>query len=62
MKLKFERKISKSRDNRSTLIVIPRPIAQSWQEYNMVDLIFDGSCLMITPTDGSEQKHGDGGL
>lgn len=51
MKLKFERKISKSRDDRSTLIVIPRPIAQAWQEHDTVELIFDGNCLTIKPKD-----------
>jgi hypothetical protein len=49
MVLKFKRKISKSRENRSTVIVIPRPIAQSWEQYKKVDLVFDGSSLLITP-------------
>ncbi len=60
MKLKFERKISKSRDNRSTLIVIPRPIAQAWQEHDTVELVFDGDRLVITPTDERKQPRGDG--
>jgi hypothetical protein len=55
MVLKFERKISKSRDNRSTVIVIPRPIAQSWEQYDSVDLVFDGDSLVITPADESKQ-------
>jgi len=55
MNLKFERKISKSRDNRSTLIVIPRAIAQAWEEYKAVNLVFDGYSLLITPT--RESKH-----
>jgi hypothetical protein len=59
MKLKFERKISKSRNKRSTLIVIPRPIAQAWQEYDTFELIFDGNCLVITPTDEEKQPRGD---
>jgi hypothetical protein len=59
MVLKFERKISKSRDNRSTVIVIPRPIAQAWEEYNSVDLVFDGDCLMIKPADESKPQQRD---
>jgi hypothetical protein len=59
MVLKFERKISKSHDNRSTVIVIPRPIAQSWEQYDLVDLVFDGKCLMITPMDGRKQPLRD---
>jgi hypothetical protein len=59
MVLKFGRKISKSRDNRSTVIVIPRPIAQAWEEYNLVDLVFDGKCLMITPSRGINQPQRD---
>jgi hypothetical protein len=58
MKLKFERRISKSRDNRSTLVVIPRAIAQAWQEHDTVELVFDGNSLVITPKDdGSEQDE-----
>ena len=58
--LKFVRRLSRSEDNKASVITIPRPIALAWQEYSTVDLIFDGTCLMITPTDGSDQKHGDG--
>jgi hypothetical protein len=54
MALKFERRISKSRENRSTVIVIPRPIAQSWEHYKKVDLVFDGNSLLITPANESK--------
>ena len=59
MVLKFERKISKSHDNRSTVIVIPRPIAQSWEQYDLVDLIFNGDYLVITPSHGSRQPQNE---
>jgi hypothetical protein len=59
MVLKFERKISKSRDNRSTVIVIPRSIAKSWEHYSSVDLIFNGDSLVITPIVGSRQPMRD---
>jgi hypothetical protein len=59
MVLKFERKISKSRDNRSTVIVIPRPIARAWEQYDLVDLIFNGDSLVITPSHGCRQPQRD---
>ena len=59
MRLKFERKISKSRDNRSTVIVIPRAIAQSWEQYDTVELIFNGDCLVITPKEQSDLHRGE---
>jgi hypothetical protein len=49
MNLTFKRKISKSLENRAALITIPRAIAQSWYQYESVDLIFDGKCLVIKP-------------
>ena len=49
MNLKFKRKISKSMGNKSSVITIPRTIAQSWDRYESVDLIFDGNCLVIKP-------------
>jgi hypothetical protein len=59
MELKFKRKIFKSWDNRSTMIVIPRAIACVWGEYNSVILAFDGERLTITPTNESIPLHGD---
>lgn len=59
MRLKFKRKISKSRDNRSTVIVIPRAIAQSWEQYNTVELVFNGDYLMITPKKQSDLYGGE---
>jgi hypothetical protein len=57
--LKFVRKLSRSEDNKASVITIPRPIALAWQEHSTVDLIFDGNCLVITPADEGKQVHGD---
>jgi hypothetical protein len=51
MKLKFVRKLSKSMENRASVITVPRAIAHSWEQYESVDLIFDGNCLVIKPID-----------
>lgn len=59
MELRFNRKICKSQDNRSTLITLPRAIAQAWQEYGTVNLVFDGDSLAIIPGDKAKQKQGD---
>ena len=50
MNLTFKRKLSKSMENKSSVITIPRTIAQSWEQYESVDLVFDGNCLVIKPT------------
>ncbi len=47
--LKFERKLSRSEDNKASVITIPRPIALAWREYSTVDLVFNGDSLVITP-------------
>jgi len=51
MNLKFVRKISKSMGTKSSVITIPRTIAQAWEQCESVDLIFDGNCLVIKPKD-----------
>ena len=51
MKLKFVRKLSKSMENRAAIITVPRAVAQSWERYESVDLVFDGNCLIIKPRD-----------
>jgi hypothetical protein len=48
--LKFVRRLSRSVDNHASVITIPRPIALAWEQFSMVDLVFDGTCLVITPT------------
>jgi virulence-associated protein VagC len=48
--LKFIRRLSKSLDNKASVITIPRPIALAWEQFSTVDLVFDGTCLIITPT------------
>ncbi len=49
--LKFVRRLSRSVDNKASVITIPRPIALAWERYSMVELVFDGNCLTITPKD-----------
>jgi len=49
MNLIFKRKLSKSLENRAAVISIPRSIAQAWQQYQSLDLVFDGDCLIIKP-------------
>jgi hypothetical protein len=49
MELKFKRKLSKSMENKAAVITVPRAIAQSWEQYQSVDLVFDGDCLIIKP-------------
>ena len=50
MKLKFTRKLNKSEKNKAAQITIPRCISQAWSEYNAIDLIFDGNCLVVVPS------------
>ena len=57
--LKFARRLSRSLDNKASVITIPRPIALAWEQYDMVELVFDGSCLMIMPTDEVKRPFGD---
>jgi hypothetical protein len=57
--LKFKRRFSKSIGNKASVITVPRAIAQAWEEHNSVDLVFNGKCLMITPSHGSNQSQRD---
>jgi hypothetical protein len=50
MVLKFTRKLNKSEKNKAAQITIPRCISQAWSEYNAIDLIFDGNCLLVVPS------------
>jgi len=47
-------------DNKASIVTIPRAIAQSWQQYATVNLVFNGDSLVITPLDerGSERREG----
>lgn len=56
MNLTFKRKLSKSLENRAAVITVPRAIAQSWEQYESVDLIFDGDCLVIKPIDNGSDS------
>lgn len=49
MNLKFKRRICKSSKNRSAVITIPRSIAQLWEQYETLDVCFDGESLLIKP-------------
>jgi len=56
MNLTFKRKLSKSLENKAAVITVPRAVAQSWAEYESVNLIFDGNCLVIKPIDIGSDK------
>jgi hypothetical protein len=49
MNLTFRRKLSKSMENRAAVISVPRVIVKAWEQYQSVDLFFDGDCLIIRP-------------
>jgi hypothetical protein len=51
MNLTFKRKLSKSLENRASVITVPRVVAQTWDKYQTVAMIFDGNCLVIKPID-----------
>lgn len=57
--LKFARRLSRSQDNKASVITIPRPIALAWEQYDMVELVFDGNCLVIMPTDEVKRPFRD---
>lgn len=56
MELTFKRKLHQSMENRAAVITIPRPIAQAWEQYDSINLTFDGNCLVIQPVDGEDLK------
>ncbi len=49
-KLKFIRKFSRSAGNKAATVTVPRAIAEAWEQYKSLDLVFDGNCLVITPS------------
>lgn len=53
--LKFRRKFSRSDGNKAATVTVPRAIAQAWEQCNSVDLVFDGDCLVITPSNRDRQ-------
>jgi virulence-associated protein VagC len=57
--LKFVRRLSRSMDNKASVITIPRPIALAWEQYNTVELVFNGDSLVITPSNGSKLPRVD---
>ena len=56
--LKFRRRFSQSVGNKAAVITVPRAIAQLWEQYNSVEIAFDGERLVITPADEGKQSHG----
>ena len=51
--LRFKRRLSPSVGTKASVITVPRAIAQAWEQYEAVDLIFDGDCLIIRPAGDS---------
>jgi|GEM_PF-1479459 len=49
MNLVYKRKLTRSRDNKASVITIPRPIAQSWEQYDSLELTFNGTSLVVVP-------------
>jgi hypothetical protein len=58
-KLRFKRRFSPSVGTKASVITVPRAIAQAWEQYDMVELVFDGNCLVIMPTDEGQQPLRD---
>jgi hypothetical protein len=54
--LKFRRRFSKSIGNKAATVTVPRAIAQLWEHFESVDLIFDGRCLVIQPANECRQE------
>ena len=48
--------MSKSTDNKASVITIPRAIAQAWEQYSTVELVFDGNYLAIRPINESYMR------
>jgi hypothetical protein len=46
-------------DKKASVVTIPRAIAQAWEQYELVKLIFDGSSLIIAPIDDIERIERD---
>ena len=57
--LKFVRRLSRSVDNKASVITIPRPIALAWEQYSTLELVFNGDSLVITPINGSKLPRED---
>ena len=59
--LKFKRRFSQSVGNKAATITVPRAIAQAWNEYIIVEMVFDGNSLVIKPVNESKTEIGDDG-
>jgi hypothetical protein len=54
MNLIFKRKLTRSTENKAAQITIPRCIAEVWADFSSIDLIFNGSCLVVVPANNKE--------
>lgn len=52
MNLKYTRRISKSSKNKAMSVTIPRAVAEIWEKYEKVDVMFDGNSIVIRPSRG----------
>jgi hypothetical protein len=55
--LRFKRRFSQSGGNKAAVVTVPRAIAQAWGQCNSVDLVFDGRCIVITPSNEEPSKN-----
>lgn len=49
MNLVFKRRLSKSTKNKSAQMTLPRCVAEAWADFDRLDLVFDGSCIVVVP-------------
>lgn len=49
MNLVFSRKLSRSAKNKGVQVTLPRCVAEAWASFNRLDLVFDGSCIVVMP-------------
>jgi hypothetical protein len=57
MNLQFKRKLySRSEKNRGALVCLPRAIAQAWQGFDTILMVFDGTNLILTPQGNNNGK------
>lgn len=49
MNLKYVRRLCKNTKNVSASLIIPKAIAECWQLFDKIELIFDGERLVVAP-------------
>jgi|APFre7841882654_1041346.scaffolds.fasta_scaffold311802_2 hypothetical protein len=55
--LRFRRKLCESEGNKSSLMSIPRLIANMWKDYDEIEFIFDGERLIGVPVEKDEEVN-----